>query len=147
MDSILNLDSHWLWLIAAAILGIIEILAPGFFMIWLGAAAFLTGLITVATDMPLAGQFATFALLSVVTVYAGRRWFASNPIETSDPLLNDRAARLIGDTVTVVEAIEGGSGRVKVGDGVWTAYGADASVGVRLRVTGSERGGLKVEPI
>ena len=45
------------------------------------------------------------AVLAVAAVYAGRRWFAMNPIESSDPNLNDRGARLIGETVTVVEAI------------------------------------------
>ena len=56
----------------------------------------------------------------------GRRHYERNPVPSSDPLLNDRTARLIGQKVTVVEAIENGEGRVRVGDSVWAARGPDA---------------------
>lgn len=144
----LALEAHWIWLILAAILGIAEIILPGFFLIWLALAALITGLITMVTGVGEPAQFAIFALLAILAVFAGRRWFALNPIETSDPLLNDRGARLIGEIVTVVEAIEGGkNGRVRVADGVWSAKGSDAPVGTRVRVSGIQNGVLVVEPI
>lgn len=43
------------------------------------------------------------------------------------------APLFVGETVTVVEAISNGRGRVKVGDGVWIAKGPDAAVGKRNR--------------
>jgi len=144
---LIPVDPHWAWLILAGVLGIAEILVPGIFLIWIGMAALVTGLVTLALGIPEPLQFSLFAMLAVAAVFAGRRWFARNPIESSDPLLNDRAARLVGETVTVVEAIEGGEGRVRVGDGVWPAKGADAPLGTRLRVTGIDRGLLKVEPL
>ena len=147
MINLFSLEAHWIWLILAALLGTAEIIMPGFFLIWIGMAALVTGLVTLALGIPEPLQFSLFAMLAVAAVFAGRRWFARNPIESSDPLLNDRAARLVGETVTVVEAIEGGEGRVRVGDGVWPAKGADAPLGTRLRVTGIDRGLLKVEPL
>lgn len=147
MSELWNLEAHWLWLILAAVLGIAEILIPGFFLIWIGLAAMVTGLVTMGLGLIPAAQFGLFALLAIIAVYAGRRWFITNPIESADPLLNDRASRLIGEVVTVVEPIEAGSGRVKVGDGVWTAYGEDATLGTRLRVTGSKGSGLTVGPL
>ena len=63
----------------------------------------------------------------------------------SDPLLNERAARLIGQTVTVETAIENGKGRVKVGDGVWNARGPDAPSGAQVRVVGADGTCLTVE--
>ena len=147
MIGLIPVDPHWAWLILAGVLGIAEILVPGIFLIWIGMAALVTGLVTLALGIPEPLQFSLFAMLAVAAVFAGRRWFARNPIESSDPLLNDRAARLVGETVTVVEAIEGGEGRVRVGDGVWPAKGADAPLGTRLRVTGIDRGLLKVEPL
>lgn len=147
MLDVLPLEAHWIWMILAAILGTAEILLPGFFLIWIGLAALLTGVITLLTGIGEPAQFAVFATLAIAAVYAGRRWFALNPIETSDPLLNDRTARLIGEIVTVVEAIDSGTGRVRVADGVWTAIGADAAVGTRLRVTGAANGRLTVEPL
>lgn len=141
-----DLDAHWWWLLAAALLALIELIAPGIFSIWIAAAAAATGLVVMATGLPLAFQLALFALLSMAAVYAGRRWYDRNPVASSDPLLNDRTARLVGQTVTVVSAIRGGEGRVKVGDSVWAASGPDAEEGARVRVTGSDGTCLRVEP-
>src|SRR5262245_57536460 len=41
---------HWNWFIAAAVLFLVEILAPGSFMMWLGIAALLVGGISLAVD-------------------------------------------------------------------------------------------------
>jgi len=142
-----ELAAHWWWLILALILGIAEIIIPGVFLIWLGAAALLAGILTLAFGLPDAAQFAAFAVASVVAVYIGRRYFRANPIESSDPLLNDRAARLIGETVLVVEPIVGGQGRVKVRDGVWNARGPDLPSGVRVKIVGVEGSFLVVEPL
>ena len=92
-------------------------------------------------------QLVLFALAAVASVYAGRRWFRLNPIETQDPKLNDRGARMVGEIVTVVEAIEAGGGRVKVGDSVWSARGPHADVGTKMRISGSEGSILRVEPL
>jgi membrane protein implicated in regulation of membrane protease activity len=138
--------AHWLWLIAGVVLGIAEVIAPGFFLIWLGAAALLTGVVTLAFGLPLEAQFALFAVAAIAAVYAARRWLHDNPTESSDPLLNDRTARLIGQTVLVVGAIQGGQGRVKIGDGVWNCRGPDAPEGARVRVAGANGTTLLVEP-
>ena len=141
----LDIEPHWMWLIAAAILGIAELLVPGVFLIWLAAAAALTGFTALVFGLPLAFQFALFALLSLGAVYAGRRWYANNPVASSDPLLNDRTSRLIGQTLVVTTGIENGSGRVKVGDSVWNCRGPDCEAGARVRVTGGDGSCLLVE--
>lgn len=140
-----NLEPHWWWLIAALLLGIAEMLIPGVFLIWLGAAAAVTGLLTLAFGLPVALQFLIFALAAFAAVYAGRRWFNANPIESADPLLNERASRLVGETVVVESAIENGRGRVRVGDGVWNCRGPDCETGSRVRVVGSDGTSLRVE--
>ena len=142
-----GIDPHWAWLIAAAVMGIAEMLVPGVFLIWLAAAAAVTGVVALALPIGPASQFAMFGLLSLAAVYFGRRWYAANPVESSDPLLNDRANRLIGETLVVVAAIENGRGRVAVGDTVWPARGADAAIGSRVRVTGADGTALLVEPL
>ncbi len=140
-----GLEPHWVWLIVAVALGIAELMVPGVFLIWLAAAAALTGVAALIFGLPLAFQFAVFALLAILAVYSGRRWYANNPVESSDPLLNDRGARLIGETVVVTSAIENGRGSVRVGDTVWLARGEDAEVGARVRVTGADGACLRVE--
>jgi membrane protein implicated in regulation of membrane protease activity len=145
MGWINTLDTHWFWLIAGVLLAIAEILVPGFFLIWLAVAAIVTGLLALLLPISMTFQILLFAGLAVAAVYAGRRWFILNPIESTDPKLNDRGARLVGETVVVVEAIQDGRGRVKVGDSVWNVRGADAAIGDRVRVTGSDGPTLLVE--
>ena len=140
-----GLDAHWWWLLGAALLGILEIFAPGIFLIWVAAAAGITGILTALLPLPLPFQLASFALLALAAVYSGRRYYERNPVASADPLLNDRTARLVGETVTVVTAIENGEGRVKVGDGIWSARGPDAAAGTRMRVTGADGNCLRVE--
>jgi membrane protein implicated in regulation of membrane protease activity len=136
------------WLIAAVVLAGIELLIPGVFLVFLALAAALTGAIAlIFPELGIAGQLIGFAAWSVVTVLIGRRWYRDYPVETSDPMLNDRAARLVGEVVTVVEPISGGAGRVRVGDGEWPAEGADAPAGARVRIVSARGTALKVEAL
>jgi len=135
------------WLIAAVVLGCAELFVPGVFLIFLAAAAAITGaFLLLFPELPVPAQLVSFAAWSAITVLIGRRWYGEYRPESSDPLLNDRVARLLGETVSVVQAIDGGVGRVRVGDGEWIARGADAPVGARVRVVGVADGALKVEP-
>ncbi|MBS0282863.1 MAG: NfeD family protein, partial [Proteobacteria bacterium] len=85
------------WLAAAILLGIAELLIPGIFLIFLAVAAAITGLALFALpELPLIAQVGSFAAWSIVSVTIGRRWYRDYPLETSDPMLNDRAARVIG---------------------------------------------------
>ncbi|MES2290567.1 MAG: NfeD family protein [Pseudomonadota bacterium] len=142
-----GLEAHWLWLIAAGLLGIAEMIAPGVFLIWIGAAALFTGIVALLLPVGTIVQFLVFAVASLVAVYAGKRYLRDNPIASDDPLLNDRSKRLVGTIVTAVEPVDPLHGRVKVGDGVWSAKGAEAAVGDRLRVTGSDGSVLIVERV
>jgi membrane protein implicated in regulation of membrane protease activity len=143
----LDLDPHWMWLLAAIVLAIAELIVPGVFLIWLAAAAAATGLLTLAFGIDLPFQFAVFALVSIAAVYFGRRWYLSNPMPSADPMLNNRAERLHGRTVTVVAAIAHGEGRVKVGDSVWSCRGPDSPEGSQVRITGADGNCLTVEPV
>jgi inner membrane protein len=148
MDAwIRSLEPHYFWLIAGLLLGAAEIMIPGFFLIWFAGAAIITGLLAFLLPISFTAQIAIFALLSVAAVYAGRQWFRKNPIETTDPALNNRGARLAGQVVTVVDPIQHGTGRVKVGDSVWNARGPDAAAGAAVRITGADGNVLLVETV
>ena len=141
----MDLDPGWLWLIGGVLLLIMEVIAPGFFLVFIGAAAIATGLFTVLFDLGSASQFALFALYAIIAVMLGRRFYANRTADSADPLLNDRAGRLVGRVVTVVEAVDDQSGRVRVGDSDWSARGGPADVGTRVRITGVDGNCLKVE--
>lgn len=142
-----GLEDHWLWLIAAAVLGIAEMLVPGVFLIWLGVAALVTGVVALLLPIGLVVQLLIFAVAAFASIYAGRRVLRTNPILSDDPLLNERGARLVGTIVTAVESVDETGGRVRVGDSVWSAKGSTAAVGDRLRVTGCEGQVLRVERV
>lgn len=139
------LDSHWAWLALGLVLAVAEMAVPGFFLIWLAGAAIVTGLLAWAVPLSLAWQIVIFAVLALVAVFAGRRFLAANPVVSADPLLNDRGGRLVGETVIVTQAIDGGSGRVRQGDSEWLAKGPDAEPGTRMRVSGHTGTVLLVE--
>jgi membrane protein implicated in regulation of membrane protease activity len=141
-----DIDPGWLWLIGGVLLLIMEVIAPGFFLVFIGAAAIAAGLFTVLFHLGTASQLALFALYAFIAVLVGRRAYAARGTASTDPLLNDPARRLVGKVVTVVVAVDDHDGRVRVGDGEWSARGGPAAAGERVRVTGVEGNCLKVEP-
>ncbi|KQM19811.1 hypothetical protein ASE73_17560 [Sphingomonas sp. Leaf24] len=131
------IDGGYGWLLLAAALGAAELAVPGVFVVFVAIAAAITGLLALLfSALTLPAELAVFGAWSVVTVLIGRRWYAEYPVDSDDPLLNDRAARLIGQQVVVVEAMVGGCGRVRVGDSEWIARGPDLPVGHRVRIVG-----------
>lgn len=142
-----DIDPAWYWLIAAGLLAITELAVPGVFLVWLAGAALLTGLVTIITGIALPAQLVLFGVSAVAMVLIGRQAYARMEHRTSDPLLNDRGARLVGREVTVAAPIVNGEGRVKVDDGIWNARGPDAAEGTRVRITGTRGSCLLVTPI
>ena len=140
-----GLDPGWLWLIGGVALLIAEIIAPGFFLVFIGAAAIATGLFTLLFGLGVVPQLALFALYALLAVLIGRRFYSNRRGDSADPLLNDRAGRLVGKVVTVVAAVDDYNGRVRVGDGEWSARGGPAAAGERVRITGIDGNCLTVE--
>jgi membrane protein implicated in regulation of membrane protease activity len=144
-DWISNMEPHWAWLSIGVLLAAAEIVAPGFFLVWLGAAAIVTGIVAWIVPIGVPIQLAIFAVLAIVALYGGRKWLRDNPITTTDPLLNQRGGRLVGEVLTVTKAIEDGRGRAKVGDGEWPVRGPDTAEGSKVRVVSADGSVLVVE--
>lgn len=140
-----NLEAGWLWLIGGVLLLIAELVAPGFFLLFVGVAAMATGVFALLFGLGAPAQLALFVLYTLLAVMIGRRFYANAVTDSSDPLLNDRSARLIGKVVTVVADVDDHNGRVRVGDSEWNARGGPASVGERVRVIGVDGNCLTVE--
>jgi membrane protein implicated in regulation of membrane protease activity len=136
---------HWGWMALGVALAIAEIVAPGYFLIWLAAAALLTGLVAATVPVGLEAEIMLFVVLCGLALAAGRRWVLRHPVQSADPMLNDRGGQIVGQSVVVTHVIEGGSGRVRHGDTEWLARGPDAQPGTRMRVTGADGTVLLVE--
>ena len=143
----LPFDFEWLWLIGGVLLLIAELIAPGFFLVFIGGAAIATGLVSMLVGIPVAAQLAIFSILAFLSARVGGRYAYSYRYDySSDPLLNDRVRRMLGKVVVVVEPVDANGGRVRVGDSVWSARGGPAAAGDRVRIVDVEGNCLKVEP-
>ena len=145
MDALLADLGNWTWWIIAVVLGILELLVPGIFFIWLATAAAVVGAVLMIVDIPLTGQVALFAVLSVLAVWASRRWLGRYPIVSDHPMLNQRAQSYVGQSFTLEQPIVNGRGKLKIGDSLWLASGPELPAGASVRVTGENDGVLIVE--
>lgn len=136
----------WHWFVFAALLGAVEIIAPGVFFLWLAMAAFLTGvaaLVVPSLSAPM--QIVIFGVLAVIMVYAAWKYIKKNPTASDQPLLNQRTAQMVGKLATLETAIENGVGRIKLGDTTWKVEGMDMPAGTQVRVISSDGMVMKVE--
>ena len=136
----------WHWWILAGILMVLEVVAPGVFLLWLGIAAAITGLIAyVVPGMDWQWEALVFALLSIVTVWGWRYYQRRHPTETDLPMLNRRGEQYVGRRLSLDQAIVNGRGQVKVDDSTWRVEGADLPAGTAIVVTGVKGTILVVE--
>ncbi len=134
----------WSWATAAVILAVLEIFAPGVFLIFVGAAAAVVAVLA-GLGLPALWQPAAFAPLAVAAVLIGRIWYRQHPPRSPDPHLNRRSERMVGSIVTVTEPVGPEGGRVRVGDGEWAARGPSLDAGAVARVIAVEGGTLVIE--
>lgn len=137
---------YWDWFIACAVLLVLEMLAPGAFMLWLGLAAFLVGLISVFVDWSWQYQFVAFAAFALAAIPLWRRVGARAKAPSDQPFLNRRAEALVGQVFTLERPIVAGHGTVGIGDTVWRVAGPDCPAGTRIRVAAIDGATLRVEP-
>jgi inner membrane protein len=132
---------YFIWLIAGFILCVAETMAPGAFLIWIGAAALLVGAVDFIWPMELTVQLLLFAILAVALVVVGRRVYGSLERSAPPPSLS-RAHALIGKEFFLDQAIERGFGAIRVDDSIWRVAGVDTATGVKVRVVAVEDGSL-----
>jgi len=129
----------WHWWILAGLLLILELTAPAFFFLWLGIAAAAVGLILlVFPSIGIETQLVLFAIASIVSVVAWRKYRESRPLITDQPNLNRRGHQYIGRIFSLADSIDNGVGKVIVDDSTWKVKGPDLPAGTHIKVTGVE---------
>jgi membrane protein implicated in regulation of membrane protease activity len=136
----------WIWIILGLVLMGLELVAPGAFLLWLGLAAMLTGLIDWVFGLSWQAAALVFAVLSVGAVLVGRAVTRDRDDEKGGrPALNRRGQSLVGHVFTLESPIIGGSGRIRVDDSSWRVSGPDMAAGATVRVVRVDGATLVVE--
>jgi len=134
----------WLWFIAAALLILIEVLSPGIYMLWLGFAALLVGIISLFVIWDWQWQCAAFVFFAAAAFPLWRRLGRQTASPTDQPFLNRRAEALVGRVVTLEKPIVDGNGTIRIDDTVWRVRGPDGPTGARIKVLRAEGATLYV---
>ena len=135
----------WNWWILAGLLVLIEIITPGFVFIWLGISAAVTGAIVYFwPELDWHYQLVVFAALAIESVVVWILLRKRLAKAGDQPGLNRRGEQHVGKTFMLVEAIDNGRGRIKIGDGTWIVEGDDMPLGAKVRVTSVDGAVLRV---
>jgi membrane protein implicated in regulation of membrane protease activity len=141
-----NLVAHYGWWLLALILIAAEIMLPGFFMLWIGIAAAVMGLVLlVLPELSFLTQVMIFVVLALVSCYCYWRFVRSIADGPSDqPLLNRRGEQLIGRRFLLDTAIVNGQGKARVNDSLWVVEGPELPAGTAIEVVAVDGTTLKV---
>jgi membrane protein implicated in regulation of membrane protease activity len=69
-----TLSTHWFWLALGLLLMLAEWVVRGRYLMWIGLAALIIGSADYFLPITLAYQVAMFVILSVLTVFAGKKF-------------------------------------------------------------------------
>jgi membrane protein implicated in regulation of membrane protease activity len=143
----------WNWMVLGCILLALEIVLPGFFLLWIGLAAIVTGAVSLLLwDSAWWGweaQTLVFLMLALISAWIGSKVLSRSRSDPDADLLNQRSAQMIGKLATLTEPIKDGRGRVRIGDTLWRVSGPDLPVGTQVRVKAAAATELElvVEPV
>ena len=116
-EGLLEAVVYWHWLALAVALFALEIIVPGVFLIFLGLASAVVGVVLLAIpDLDWRLQLVLFAALAVTLIFIGRRVYGRMSESEDHTSLNRRGERLVGQSFPLAGAMVGGRGRLRVGD-------------------------------
>lgn len=136
----------WHWVVLAAVLFLLELLITTGFLLGIAfAAVVMAVLVLLLPTLTWDWQLLCFGALAVALTFGYRRYFRQVNEATDNPLLNDRAAQLVGKTFVLSVDLDG-SGADMLGDTRWSLRCAGRlAKGTRVRVVGVDGMVLAVE--
>lgn len=137
----------WNWFIAGGVLLLLELLAPGSFLLWFGIAAIVTGALSYGIGWPWQAQFIAFAVISLLLVPLWLRVSRRSKNTTDQPFLNRRNVGMVGRGFTLEKPIVNGAGTVRIDDTIWRIAGPDLAAGSRVKVVRADGAELWVEAV
>ena len=128
------MSTWWLWILAALVSGIIEVMSVSFVFLMLAIGALAAG-IAAACGANLMVQLIVFIIVSVALLVVLRP-FLKGRIERSNSYVPSNTDGLIGKTAYVTETVGERHGRIQFTGGEWSArtQGPELPVGAEVRV-------------
>ena len=115
---------------------------------WLGIGLCLGGLLRLARGDATGGWLLLAGIATILADLVIDFVWAHPAVSQSDqPDLNQRASQLVGRILVLAEAIEGGRGRVRVGDTLWQVEGPHLPCGAEVKVVAAKATLLQVERV
>ncbi|ADZ69270.1 NfeD family protein [Polymorphum gilvum] len=124
----------WNWWVLGLLLLGLEVVVPGTIFLWFGIAAILVGTLALVVDLSWQVALGLFLVLSLVSLFVGRRLMNRTGRTEGDPNLNRRGSRYIGRVFILERPLEQGSGHLSIDDTVWRVTGPDLPAGARVRI-------------
>ncbi len=112
------------WLALSILLMMLELFAPGIYLIWFGISGLIVSSILYYEPITLNTQLLLFSAIAAVMVFIGYyiyKFYMKYDGKTSHPHLNDMSAQFVGKTVKVLYDVKNGKTKVQVADTVWIA--------------------------
>lgn len=112
----------------------LELVIPGAFLLWIGLAGIIVGILASLITIEPEYQLIIFAVLAPVCSYMGKRFFKGLQDHAAAQLLSRRADSLIGQEFILEHSLSGGTSRMQVGDSSWTIKGPNLPAGTHVIV-------------
>lgn len=136
------------WIVAALVLGIVELLTVDLFFLTLAIASLLAGG-SAALGLPIWAQITVFVVASILMLLLVRPW-ARRHLAKTTPDVATNAQGLVGKIAIVTRPLLGPAGRVRLDGEEWSAKGHDGAVfpvGTQVRVVNIEGATAVVGPL
>lgn len=147
MTELILAHPHLFWLSLGGLLLAAEMLGGNGYLLWSGAAAIVTGLLTWLLPLGWEWQGALFAVLTLVAAWLWWRWLSGRIKRQprADRQLNQRGQQLLGQRFTLDAPLVNGRGHIRVGDSSWPVIAdSDLSAGCPVEVIAVEGITLKI---
>ncbi len=131
-----GIDPMMAWLIIGAVLMLLELIVPGVYLFWLGAAALIVGGLLNFISLGFTIQILLFAIFSIIALIVGVKVYkGKDPDITTHHLNQVRGTEYIGQTYILTMNITNNNGQLPIGDSVWSIHGDNLPAGTKIKIT------------
>ncbi len=148
MVELLEQVNHWHWLAFGLALLALELIGTAGYFLWIGISAMLVGALLGVLPIGWQMQWLSFASFSLITTWLWwRRQLSSDKQSDSTRDLNQREKQLIGRKTRLLEPVQKGNCRIKLGDSSWSAISTDdIDAGEEVEITAVDGIVLTISP-